>query len=319
VSTSAAGAWERTLISTSATLMGGRVAVHLRPADPSGFPAAERDGARVLRRIGTWADRLTRFTTTSDLARLNADPRDGAPIRPTLAAVVDWGRAAEGLSDGVVDITLLAERLQAEGLEPGDPPSPRGARRAGRWSLERRSRGALVRRPHGLRFDLDGVAKGWLADRALGLLRKYAAAVVDADGDIAIRLDGGESWRFGVADPRRPNHDLTVLELTGAAGPGGALFGLATSGTSVHRWVRDGHPTHHLIDPRSGRPARTDVVQASVLARSAREAEALAKTAVILGSAAALAALDRPGIDGALILTDRDELLLTPSTLGWLA
>lgn len=318
MSTPAAAAVPPALTSASASLMGGCVAVHLRHGDPSRIPAAERDGARLLRRIGAWADRLTRFTTTSDLARLNADPRDDASIRPTLAAVLDWGRAAEGLSDGIVDVALLAERLGAEGLEPDGPSSPPFDHRAGRWSLERCARGVLVRRPHGLRFDLDGVAKGWLADRAIGLLHGYAAAVVDADGDIAIRLDDG-AWRFGVADPRRAGHDLAVLELTGAAAPGGTLFGLATSGTSVHRWVRDGHATHHLIDPRTGRPAHTDVVQASVLARSAREAEALAKMAVILGSAAALAALDRPGVDGALLLTDRDELLLTPPTLRWLA
>lgn len=319
MSTPAAAALPPALTSAYAPLMGGRVAVHLRPGDPSRIPAAERDGARLLRRIGAWADRLTRFTTTSDLARLNADPRDDASIRPTLAAVLDWGRAAEGLSDGIVDISRLAERLAAEGLEPGSPPSPVFAHEGAGWSLERRPRGALVRRRRDLRFDLDGVAKGWLADRAIGLLDGYAAAVVDADGDIAIRLGGGEPWRFGVADPNRPDHDLAVLELRGPAGPGGTLFGLATSGTSVHRWVRAGHPTHHLIDPRSGRPAHTDVVQASVLARSAREAEALAKMAVILGSAAALAALDRPGVDGALLLTDRDELLLTPPTLRWLA
>ena len=96
-------------------------------------------------------------------------------------------------------------------------------------------------------------------------------------------------------------------------------FGLATSGTSVHRWTVDGRRSHHLIDPRTGRPALTDLVQATILAGSAREAEAIAKTAVIVGSEAALERLDRAGIHAAILLTERGDVLVTPSTLGWLA
>jgi thiamine biosynthesis lipoprotein len=162
------------------------------------------------------------------------------------------------------------------------------------------------------------VAKGWLADRALDRLDRFPAAVVDADGDLAIRLGHGQRARIGVTDPRSSGDDLLVLDLVGSGRHDGRRFGLATSGTSIHRWLRDGRVAHHLIDPRTGTPARTDVVQATVLAGTAREAEALAKTAVILGSDAALDALDRPGVEGAILLTDRDELLLTPTTMRWL-
>ena len=109
-----------------------------------------------------------------------------------------------------------------------------------------------------------------------------------------------------------------VLELRGGTGVP-TCFGLATSGVSVHRWVTGDHVGHHLIDPRTGRPADTDVVQATVLAASAREAEVLAKTAVILGSAAGLEFLDRFGVAGAIVLTARGERLALPQTLGWLA
>ena len=111
--------------------------------------------------------------------------------------------------------------------------------------------------------------------------------------------------------------DARVFE--GGTGPHQVTFNVATSGTSVHRWTVAGRPSHHLIDPRTGRPARTDLVQATVLARSAREAEAIAKTAVIVGSEAALERLDRRGVHAAILLTERGEVLLTPSTLGWLS
>jgi thiamine biosynthesis lipoprotein len=89
---------------------------------------------------------------------------------------------------------------------------------------------------------------------------------------------------IGVADPRDAGTQLAVLHLAGLDPSGRQRFGLATSGTSVHRWVHDGRVSHHLIDPRTGRPAVTDVVQATVLADSAGAAEIAAKSIVIAGS-----------------------------------
>ncbi|MGZ3588424.1 MAG: FAD:protein FMN transferase [Candidatus Limnocylindrales bacterium] len=301
-------------VSAGVAMMGGLVAVHLRLAPlreggPGDAARAQRDANHVLRRVAAWAARLTRFSITSELARLNADRGGAVPAGPTLTAVLDWGRAAEAATGGMVDIALLDARLAAEGLAPAAPANPAASRA---WSLERRPRGALVHRPAGLRFDLDGVAKGWLADRALRLLPGYPGVAIDADGDLAIRLAAGERWRFSVADPRTPGAQLAVLELA----PG--RYGLATSGTSVHRWLVDGTTRHHLVDPRTGRSATTDVVQATVLAGSAREAEALAKAAVIAGSAAALDLLERPAVLGALLLTHSGALLATPATMRWL-
>ena len=315
-------------VSASAPMMGGRVGVHVRPraAAPASRDAAARDVARALRHLAAWASRLTRFSATSDLSRLNADRRSAVPVRPTLGALLDWGRAAEAATDGTVDIALLDARLAAEGIgvsAGGDPGARRVASRA--WSLDRRARGAVVNRPAGLRFDLDGVGKGWLADRALRLLSGHAAALVDADGDLALALRAGERWGIGVDDGRAqtpgdaPAAHLATLELIGADGPAMTRFGLATSGTSVHRWAGDTGWRHHLIDPLTGRPAVTDLVQATVLAASAREAEALAKAAVILGSESAFLMLERPSVLGALLLTERGELLALPATVRWLA
>ena len=69
---------------------------------------------------------------------------------------------------------------------------------------------------------------------------------------------------------------------------------LATSGTIVHRWTHDSGVAHHLIDPRTRRPAVTDVVQATVLAETARDAEAFAKVAVVAGSVDAFGASTGP-------------------------
>jgi thiamine biosynthesis lipoprotein len=311
---------EADLVSVERAMLGGLVGIHLYPGPAADAEVRARLHAdRLLDRMEAWAARLTRFSPTSDLVRLNAWPSTRAPVRPTLAAVMDWGREAQGLSDGIVDIALLDLRLEAEGIGSPTASSGPASPAARRWSMARGSRRTDVLRPIGLTFDLDGVAKGWLADRALRRLADHPSAVVDADGDIAIRLGPGRRMRFGVADPRPTGGTLVELELGGPTTGVARPFGLATSGTSVHRWTVDGRRSHHLIDPRTGRPARTDLVQATVLARSAREAEAVAKTAVIVGSEAALERLDRDGIHAAILLTERGDVLVTPSTLGWLA
>lgn len=280
--------------------------------------AAERSLRRVAARVDRWAGRLTRHTDRSDLAALNRDPaaRQHA-VRPTLAAVLAWAARAEEETGGLVDATLLDARLAAEpgAAAAADPALLLPAA----WRVARDGRGAVVERAAPCRFDLDGVAKGWIADRALALLRAFPAALVDADGDLAVRLDPGRRWEIAVDDPRRPGTDLARLILDDRL-PGGRA-GVATSGTAIHRWpdAADGSPRHHLIDPRTGRPARTDLVQVTVLAGDAARAEVLAKAALIAGTGDGIDLLERSGAHAALLLRTDGELLATRGSLRWLA
>ena len=265
-----------------------------------------------MARVGRWADRLSRHLPASELSALNADPASAVTIGPTLAGALLAGQASARATDGLVDIALLDARLAAEaGVTRGAAPARDRA-----WALAPGRRGtAVVHRAPGLRFDLDGVAKGWLADRALGLLSGWPGAIVDADGDLAVRCPPGRHWAVAVDDPRDPGATLAILYLSTTAGTWPTRWGVATSGTSVHRWQRAGEVRHHLIDPRTGVPAVTDVVQATVVAGSASEAEGLAKAAVIAGSDDGLALLERAGVRGAVVLTDRGETLASPVTL----
>jgi len=297
-------------LDVSRPMMGGMVSVQI--LDRSDAVRLERAAHRVLDRIEAWAGRLTRFSPDSELMRLNAATASLVPIGPTLTAALDWARMAEGMTDGLVDASMLDERLAAEaGLDPAVH-----ARAGRRWSLRRTARGSAVEREPGVRFDLDGVAKGWLADRALAIT-PGRSALVDGDGDVAIRVAPGDSWAIGIGDPREPGTLLGALDL-GADGDVTREWGIATSGTSVHRWLHAGVEAHHLIDPRTRRPAATDVVQATVLAATARAAEIFAKTAVIAGTDRAFGLLDHPGVLGVFLLTQHGEIRATPGMVRWL-
>ncbi len=313
----------------ASTAMGGRLVLRVVPA-PGLQAEAERDLEAVARRVRGWASILTRHADDSALLRLNRDPRPEVPVGPTLAAVLAWAADAAAATGGIVDAALLDERLAAQGLaadggpgvaapaphgrHPLDAPTPRPT-----WSVRSGlpHGAATVTRAPGTRIDLDGVAKGWVADRALRLLERHRGAIVDADGDIAIRPAPGETVDVGVGDPRSDGDQLAVLSL--AAGPGRRTWGVATSGISVHRWATPGGEAHHLIDPRTLRPAATDVVQATVVAGTARDAEAFAKAAVILGSVDGLGLLDRAGVAGAILLLRDDRVVALPRTMELVA
>ncbi len=294
----------------SGPAMGG--ALTLRVACPAhAVPQAERDLRRVAARVDAWARRLTRFRDDSDLSELNRSvDTPSVRVRPILGEILVRAHRARVRTEGLVDVTLLDARLEAE-------TATFKLRQAGRWWVEGRGRDSVVIREGRVRFDLDGVAKGWFADRALALLGAYPAALVDADGDVALRVPTWSSWQVSIADPFDEAADLAVLSvpLARRAHP----FGVATSGTSVHRWRGTDGWTHHLIDPRTGRSSETDVVQASVVAESALAAEALAKAAVIAGSDEGMRMLERSGAWAAVLLLEDGEVIASRQAVRWLA
>lgn len=291
--------------------MGGRLGLRVACV-PDERPRAARDLASVARRVGRWAARLTRFNQASELCALNHDP-EAARVRvgPTMAAVLGWAKDAGRRTAGAVDVGLLDARLAAERggrhRQPADHP---------RWEVRhaRTDRHAVVLRQGRVRFDLDGVAKGWIADRALALLSRYPAAIVDAEGDIAISVGGPTAWAIGVADPTDPGTDLVTIAPE-RVGP--RRFGVATSGIDIHRWGR--HPDrHHLIDPQTGRPALTDLRQCTVVAGGAALAEAVAKAVVIRGSESGPWLLGRSDVLGAVSVGRAGEVLVTKGMVSWL-
>src|SRR5262249_21167482 len=128
----------------------------------------------------------------------------------------------------------------------------------------------VVHRAPGIRIDSGGLAKGLFADLlAAGLDGTFA---IDCGGDLRI---GGAPREIHVADPFG-GPPLPTFPLAAA--------GVATSGIGRRSWIGpDGRPAHHLLDPASGRPAFTGVVQATAIAPTALEAEVRAKAAVLAG------------------------------------
>ncbi len=271
--------------------------------------------ACARRELLSWHGRFSRFLADSELSLLNEDPREEVPASRLMCRLAEAVRAAGTWTEGLVDATLL-EQIEASGYagELGAPLAlasaiaaaparhPAGPRAEAGWSkVELGTGGRSVRRPPGVKLDSGGLAKGLFADVIAAELAEHAFFAVDCAGDLAIGGAAGLPRPVAVESP----FDGSVLH-TFAISAGG----VATSGIGRRSWLDErGRPAHHLLDPATGRPAFTGVVQATALAPSALEAEVYAKAAVLSGPVGARRWLSHGGL---VVLDDGSHVLLEP-------
>ena len=139
-----------------------------------------------------------------------------------------------------------------------------------------------------------------LADVVGELLHEHHSYLVDCEGDLRVGGSGGLQRSVAVAAPlsQRVLHEFTLAD--------GAV---ATTNIAKRSWMERLKPVHHLLDPATGRPAYTGIVQATALAPTALEAEALTKAALLSGPQDAAGWLCHGGLivldDGSRVVVER--------------
>ena len=249
----------------------------------SGATAVELTRIREL-----FEDRETvfsRFRPGSELCRVNGARSRIVAVSPLFAGAVSASLRAAAETEGLVDPTL-GVAIEAAGYDRDfasiEPDSrPPGATLRGAWTSVRLA-GRFLSRPPGIHLDLNGVVKALAVDEALRLIG--GPGFVAAGGDVAAR---------GEAIVGLPEGGSVRL----------ADGALATSGTTGRRWLRGGREQHHLIDPRTGRPAESCWSEVTVAARSCLEADVAAKAAFLL-SREGPAWLDSRGLAGRFVGRD---------------
>ncbi len=328
------------MLTRHAAMMGTRVSLHVTASATATNEAdaaldACLDWLRLVERC------LTRFDQSSELCQLNAAAGTWRAASDILFTVTEVALAAAAATDGLFDPCLLP-LLEAYGYDrdfaqfaydeslsgvaapevalvtPGATP---GAWRDVRLDRDRQR----IRLPEGVRLDFGGIAKGWAADEAIErFFGTFLGALVNLGGDM--RASGttpdGTPWPLGIGDPRAmgaSTRKSALDEVPSETPPDEAeeqhlavltlgRGGLATSGAAARWWLQRGAVRHHVLDPRTGRPAdiwtsprgvaadvRADrfvIASASALAPTAAAAEVAAKVALLRGYPAALRAVD---------------------------
>jgi FAD:protein FMN transferase len=286
-----------------------------------GLPSGALTAARS--RLAELEARWSRFRPNSEISTLNRAA--GRPVKVssetlTLLALVVLGWQATG---GRFDPTVL-DALEAAGYDrsfdqlPADRhptadnrPAPGPA--PGLAGIRIDTEAGTITLPVGTRFDPGGIAKGYAADLLCAELRAggAAGACVNIGGDLRVSGTAPRGGPWTVAVPHPHGGQAATLELTDGAA--------ATSSPLRRAWHAAGRLAHHLIDPHTGQPADTGILQATVVAAEAWRAEVAAKAAFLAGLPDALPLATRLGTealvidqDGGIHLTARLQQATTP-------
>jgi thiamine biosynthesis lipoprotein ApbE len=264
--------------------------VHLVVTDPARLAAGRRLLASYIAALDL---ACSRFRPDSELARAERRPGTPVPVSALLADAVGVALHAAEVTGGDLDPTI-ATQLAALGYDRDftlvareGPPIPVVPRTRPDWRdirLDRERRRLTV--PRGVRLDLGATAKAHAADRAAERLarRLNCGVLVSLGGDIAV---GGEppagGWRVRI-------QDITGHPDEAPAGPSQVVAiaggGVSSSGIAARRWRRGQLALHHILDPRTGLPARPVWRTVSVLADTALRANVASTTAIIRGASA---------------------------------
>ena len=268
-----------------------------------------------------WEQVLSRFRADSELSKINRQSGVPSTVSNVFWSVLEVAIQTEKESMGLVT-PLVLPALEMAGYNVSFEQIARSGYDAAEYSgypiglLNDLIYGASrqsIQLPVGSGLDFGGVAKGWAANQAVERLAAYGPALVNAGGDIAISdyQRDGKPWVIGVMNPFEPERDLGSISVGRA--------GVATSGKDFRQWRKNGVFRHHIIDPRTGLPAETDLISVTVIAPNVITAEMAAKIVMLKGSQAGLDWLENETNDQAILVLADGRILTTEqiATTQW--
>lgn len=254
---------------------------------------------------------LSRFEEESEVSKVNDQAGAWVKVSPTTLKLIQLGIEIGEKTEGAFDITIGAV-LDLWGFGTGRHQVPDDEELAQALAtvdyrqIEVDQTKGQVRIPAGTVLDLGGIAKGFIVDNGTALLRqgKVQRSIINAGGDISVigRRPDNEPWRVGVQDPDLPSDIRWILPLDNRS--------VVTSGDYQRYFIQDGQRWHHIIDPKTGYPAR-GLKSVTIVGGDAATSDALSTAVFVLGMEEGRALVEKsPNIEG--ILISEDDVWISP-------
>jgi len=249
----------------------------------------------------------------SELARLNAGQR--IALSPATRALL--GRSLEmcARTSGLLDITLYPV-LSAWGFTQSVQAVPDAETLRTLLPLVDyraiRLEGDALALKGGMMLDLGSTAKGFMGDRGADILAQHGvqSAILDLGGDVRAvgTKPDGSPWTVAIADPQREGGLLGQITLADGA--------IVTSGSSERFFEQNGVTYWHILDPRTGAPARSGLLSVSVVGSSGMLCDGLSTALFVMGREGALAHWAQHRDFDLVLVTDTGTVVITPGLEG---
>ena len=175
--------------------------------------------------------------------------------------------------------------------------------------------GNTVTLGEGQQIDLGGIAKGYTGEKLTEIFQGYgvSSAMVSLGGNIQAigTKPDGSSWRVGIRDPKGSQQDYAgVLQVQNEA--------VVTSGGYERYFEENGTRYHHILDPKTGYPAESDLESVTIISKDGSLADAYSTALFVMGKDKAIE-FWRNYRDFEMVLYDGTTLYRTPggSTPGF--
>lgn len=129
-------------------------------------------------------------------------------------------------------------------------------------------------------IDLGGIAKGYAADELVSILKKnnLDSALINLGGNLYVYNKSEESKPFniGIQDPKDENgQTFATLKVKNKS--------IVTSGNYERYFIKDGKRYHHIMDPKTGKPAESGIISSTIISDKSIDGDALSTATFILG------------------------------------
>jgi thiamine biosynthesis lipoprotein len=282
--------------------------------------SANGAASAVFRRMAQLNAIMSDYDRKSELRRLCDTAGEGMPVRVSdeLWAVLSHAQVLLQQSDGAFDVTIgpvvrLWRRARKLKMLP-DPARIHAALElvgSKQMVLDPRQQTVLLKKK-GMRLDLGGIAKGYIVDQGLAVLRRagITRAMIYAGGDIGLGdpPPGKSGWVVGIGQPDADARPIVYLSLSRCS--------VATSGDTWQYAVIDEKRYSHILDPRTGM-ALEDHSCVAIVAPNGMMADALATAVSVLGPEKGLMLIERQPATAGQILRKPGEKLQVYRSSRW--
>lgn len=248
---------------------------------------------------------MSRYKETSEVSLVNKNAGVG-PVKvghELIEVLVEAKRISE-LSDGAFDVTIgPLTNLWGFDLEKNVVPPAEKIEELRRLVNYRKLRidetaSAVYLEEKGMMLDVGGIAKGYSVTRAMKIFEDAGVkdVIVNAGGNLKLRGGKrGKPWRIGIQSPRDEGKLLGKLTISDIS--------VATSGDYQRYFIKDGIRYHHILDPRTGFPAK-GLISSTVVGRGKTSMDGFSSAVFILGADKGAALMKKTGAEGIMVMED---------------